>query len=75
MERVGEGGEVGCRGLGEGVSAAREMVRRGLASGRVEVQRVGTSNGRSFDARVAEVAAGEGGAAPWWREQRAARSW
>ena len=62
------GGEVGCWGLGEGVSAAREMVRRGLASGRVEVQRVDSANGRRFDARVAEVAAVEGGAAPWWLE-------
>ena len=75
MERVGDGGKVGCRGLGEGVSAVREMVGRGLASGRVEVQRVCTSNGRSFDARVAEVTTVEGRTAPWWLEQRVARSW
>ena len=57
------------------MSAAGEMVRQGLASGRVEVRRVGAPSGEAFDAQVAGAAAVEGGAAPRLLEQKVARSW
>ena len=57
------------------MSAVGEMVRQGLASGRVEVRRVGAPSGEAFDAQVAEAAAVEGGAAPWLLEQKVAWSW
>ena len=57
------------------MSAVGEMVRQGLASGRVEVWRVGAPSGEAFDAQVAEAAAVEGGEAPWLLEQKVAWSW
>ena len=51
------------------------MAERGPARGRVEVRWDAMRSGGSFDARVAEVAAVGGGAAPWWLEQKIARSW
>ena len=45
-----------------------EMAERGPTRGRVEVRWGCMRGGRIFDARVAEVAAVEGGAAPWWLE-------